>query len=40
MRTKPLTLIIDRSGRIAAIHPGSCRKDEYETDINAALNEK
>jgi peroxiredoxin len=36
----PLTLVIDRSGRIAAIHAGFCRKDEYEGDINAVLNEK
>ena len=36
----PLTLIIDRSGRIAAIHAGLCRKDEYESDIKAVLNEK
>ena len=36
----PLTLVIDRNGRIAAIHAGLCRKDEYESDIEAALNEK
>jgi peroxiredoxin len=36
----PLTLVIDRSGRIAAIHAGLCRKDEYEGDINAVLNEQ
>ena len=36
----PLTLIIDRSGRIAAIHAGLCRKDEYESDINTVLDEK
>jgi peroxiredoxin len=36
----PLTLVIDRSGRIAAIHAGLCRKDEYEGDISAVLNEK
>jgi len=36
----PLTLIIDRSGRIAAIHAGSCRKDEYESDINTVINER
>ena len=36
----PLTLVIDRSGRIAAIHVGLCRKDEYEGDISAVLNEK
>jgi len=36
----PLTLVIDRYGRIAAVHAGLCRKDEYESDIEAALNEK
>jgi peroxiredoxin len=35
----PVTVIIDRSGRIAAVHVGLCRKDEYEADINAVLNE-
>jgi peroxiredoxin len=36
----PLTLVIDRFGRVAAIHAGLCRKDEYEGDINAVLSEK
>ncbi len=36
----PLTLIIDRSGRIAAIHAGLCSKAEYEADIDAVLNER
>jgi peroxiredoxin len=40
LRTVPLTLVIDRYGRIAAIHAGLCRKDEYESDIGAVLNEK
>jgi peroxiredoxin len=40
LKTIPLTLIIDRYGRIAAIHAGLCRKDEYESDIRAVLNEK
>jgi len=40
LHTIPLTLVIDRSGRIAAIHAGLCRKDEYESDINAVLNER
>ncbi len=40
LRTQPLTLIIDRFGRIAAIHAGACRKDEYESDIKAALGER
>jgi peroxiredoxin len=35
----PLTLIIDRAGRIAAIHAGLCRRDEYEGDIVSVLNE-
>jgi cytochrome c biogenesis protein CcmG/thiol:disulfide interchange protein DsbE len=35
----PLTLVIDRSGRVAAIHAGLCRKDEYESDIAAVLGE-
>jgi peroxiredoxin len=36
----PLTLIIDRSGRIAAIHAGLCSRAEYEADIDAVLNER
>jgi peroxiredoxin len=40
LHTIPLTLVIDRSGRIAAIHAGLCRRDEYESDINFALNER
>ena len=36
----PLTLIIDRRGRIAAIHAGLCQKDEYERDIQTVLNER
>ena len=35
----PMTVIIDRAGRIAAIHEGLCRRDEYESDIRALLNE-
>lgn len=35
----PLTVIIDRAGRITAIHEGLCRRDEYESDIRAVLNE-
>lgn len=35
----PTTLIIDRRGRIAATHVGLCQKQEYETDIQAVLNE-
>ena len=40
LNSLPATLVIDRSGRIAAIHLGLCRKDEYENDINAVLNER
>jgi peroxiredoxin len=36
----PLTLIIDRSGRIAAIHAGLCSRAEYEADIDAVLKER
>jgi peroxiredoxin len=39
LESVPLTLIIDKSGRIAATHVGLCRKDEYEADIRAVLNE-
>lgn len=40
LATLPLTLVIDRHGRVAAIHAGLCRKDEYESDLNAVLNER
>jgi len=40
LRALPLTLIIDREGRVAAVHQGLCRKDEYENDIGAALSER
>ncbi|HEX5228171.1 MAG TPA: TlpA disulfide reductase family protein [Bryobacteraceae bacterium] len=36
----PLTLVIDRSGRIAAVHAGLCKRSEYESDINSVLNER
>jgi peroxiredoxin len=36
----PLTLVIDRAGRVAAVHAGLCRRDEYESDVNAVLNER
>jgi hypothetical protein len=29
-----------RERRIAAIHAGSCRKDECESDINEVVNER
>jgi len=35
----PFTLIIDKSGRVAATHRGLCRKEEYESDVRAVLNE-
>jgi peroxiredoxin len=39
LQALPLTLIIDRAGRIAAVHEGLCKRDEYERDISALLNE-
>jgi peroxiredoxin len=36
----PTTLIIDRSGRIAAVHVGLCSKREYAGDVNAVLREQ
>ncbi len=36
----PTTLIIDRSGRIAAMHVGLCSRNEYEADIKAVLDEQ
>jgi peroxiredoxin len=36
----PLTVIIDRFGRIAAIHAGLCSRAEYEADVDAVLNER
>lgn len=36
----PTTLLIDKSGRIAALHVGLCSRSEYETDINAVLKEQ
>jgi peroxiredoxin len=35
----PVTLIIDKSGRIAVTHIGLCPKNEYEAAINAMLAE-
>jgi peroxiredoxin len=35
----PTTLLIDKSGRIAALHVGLCNRSEYEADINALLKE-
>ena len=36
----PTTIIIDKSGRIAATHVGLCGKSEYEADIRAVLNQQ
>jgi peroxiredoxin len=36
----PSTLIIDKSGRIAATHLGLCSRKEYEADIQAVVNEQ
>ena len=36
----PTTLIIDRSGRVAARHVGICGKNEYESEIRKALTER
>ena len=36
----PTTLIIDKSGRIAAMHVGLCSRNEYEADIKAVLDEQ
>lgn len=40
VHTIPLTIIVDRSGRVAAVHSGLCTKQEYEADIAVVLNEK
>jgi cytochrome c biogenesis protein CcmG/thiol:disulfide interchange protein DsbE len=39
LESVPMTLIVDKSGRIAATHLGLCQKAEYEADIRAVLNE-
>jgi cytochrome c biogenesis protein CcmG/thiol:disulfide interchange protein DsbE len=39
LESVPTTVIVDKTGRIAATHLGLCRKDEYEADIQAVLNE-
>jgi cytochrome c biogenesis protein CcmG/thiol:disulfide interchange protein DsbE len=40
VQSLPTTMIIDRSGRIAAVHTGLCKQSEYESDIRAVLNER
>jgi peroxiredoxin len=39
LKAIPQTFIIDRQGRIAAVHVGLCAKGEYENDIQAVLKE-
>jgi len=39
VQSLPTTLIIDKSGRIAATHAGLCSRSEYESDIQTVLNE-
>jgi peroxiredoxin len=39
LNSLPVTLIIDKSGRIAVTHVGLCPKSEYEAAINAMLAE-
>jgi len=36
----PLTVIIDRSGRVAAIHAGLCKRSEYLADVEGILQER
>lgn len=40
LQSLPLTLVIDRSGKVAAIHAGLSRRDEYQADIDAVLTER
>lgn len=40
VQSLPATFIIDRSGRIAAVHVGLCSKLEYESDVAAVLREQ
>ena len=39
VQSLPITLIIDKSGRIAVMHTGLCSRAEYEGDITTVLNE-
>jgi thiol-disulfide isomerase/thioredoxin len=39
VQSLPTTLIIDKSGRIAATHVGLCSRGEYESDIRKVLSE-
>jgi len=36
----PTTVLLDRSGRVAVRHTGYCSKREFETDIQALLDER
>lgn len=40
LQSLPLSLVIDRSGRIAAIHASLSTKAEYQAEIDAVLNER
>ena len=39
LRAVPATFIVDRSGRIAAVHIGLISKTEYQAGIESALKE-
>ena len=39
LKAVPTTFIIDRRGRIAAVHMGVCEPGEYQADIQAVLGE-
>jgi peroxiredoxin len=39
LKAVPMTFIIDKQGRIAAVHAGLYQKSEYEADIEAVLSE-
>lgn len=36
----PLTVVVDRLGRVAAIHAGRCRESEYADDVESLLEER
>lgn len=39
LKAVPMTFIIDKQGRVAAVHAGLCQKSEYQADIEAVLSE-
>jgi peroxiredoxin len=39
LKAVPMTFIIDRQGRISALHAGQCQRSEYEADLQAVLSE-